>query len=464
MSAPTSYRQLATYIRELREESLELYEIALEACQDHELEALLATWQLSAHRGQLREHAPEPDRPIWLVQAGRGFGKTRCASEYALDTCEDWGPAFRGILCNKTIGDVRDVMIDGASGLKACAERRGYSIKYIPSQSKVVHPCGGVFYLCSSEQPEKPRGYQSNFIWGDEIAAWRHAIQTFDNLMYGWRLPVKGGRPLMCLTTTPRPNPIMFRLARDPVLKDQITITRGRTIDNQRNLDATTVAVLLSVYDGTRSGRQELDGELLETFGAVVEQDVIAEHRLAVAPELSRRVVALDPSITANEDSDAAGIVVVGSDDREAPHGYLLDDRSLEQATFNMWARRSVEAFDDWNCDCIVAEVNQGGGGIREAIDVAAVQISQERGRTIIPPVRSIWAKESKKARAEPIGALYERGRIHHVGQFREAEKELTSWVPGMDSPNRMDALVHGFAHLLLGDKPEVGPISTYFS
>lgn len=461
MSAPIQLREAALLLRDIRAQSEEAFEEALGDLSDREISDIAKCWQLYAHKSQLR---PNDGKPIWLVNAGRGYGKTRGASEYSLDTCEDWGPAFRGILCSKTIGDVRDVMIEGESGLQACAARRGYEIRYIPSQSKVVHPSGGIFHLCSSEQPEKPRGYQSNFIWGDEIAAWRNATQTYDNLMYGWRLPVPNARPLQVLTTTPRPNPIMFRLVRDKNWAKRITITVGRTAENRANLAPDAVELLEAVYLGTRLGRQELDGELLESFGAVVEQDTIAEFRVNTPPELTRRVVALDPSITAEEDSDEAGIVVVGCDDQRSPHGYLLDDCSLPMATFGMWARQSVIAFLDYDCDCIVAEVNQGGGGIVEAIDIAAAQIGKELGREIVVPVRSIWARESKKARAEPIGALYERGRIHHVGHFRQAEKELTGWIPGMESPNRMDAIVHGFAHLLLGEKPDVGPISTYFT
>ena len=281
-------------------------------------------------------------------------------------------------------------MLEGESGLIACATRRGYTVRYIPSQSKVVHPGGGVFYLCSSKQPDKPRGYQSNYIWGDEIAAWRNAIQTFDNLMYGWRLPCPLGQPIMVLTTTPRPNPIMFRLVRDEALQDLVMITRGKTSDNRENLAPGTVAILESVYKGTRLGRQELDGELLEIFGALLSQDIIHKFRLNSAPELARRIVALDPSIDSKEESDAAGIVVLGSDFQDTPNGYLLDDRSLEQAKFSMWARASVEAFVEWDCDCVVAEINQGGGGIIEAIDIAAVEVGEEIGRELVVPVRSV--------------------------------------------------------------------------
>ncbi len=245
----------------------------------------------------------------------------------------------------------------------------------------------------------------------------------------------------------------------------RVTVTYGRTLDNRDNLDEDTVDTLLSVYEGTRFGRQELDGELLESFGALLDEDTIHQFRVSTPPELSRTIVSLDPSITATEESDAAGILVLGADDQETPHGYVLDDRTLESATFGQWAEASVKAFLDYDADYIVAEINQGGGGIEEAIQVAASHAAERLGlRELVVPVHTVWARKSKRARAEPVSALYERGRIHHVGVFKDLEKEWSGWMPGMESPNRMDACVHGFTNLLLGDRPEVGPISSYWS
>lgn len=424
-----------------------------------ELQDLLSCWQLYARDSQLR---PAGSKPIWLRMAGRGEGKTRSAAEETLDVCEDWGDQARIILCSKTLSDVRGVMIRGESGLEACAKRRGYEVSYVANHKTVYHPSGAQMFLTTAEKPNDVRGPQCNYFWGDEISSWRNAIETFDNLMFAWRLPAPGGKKGV-LTTTPKPNPIMFRLAKDEAFSQHVTISRGRTQDNAANLASDTLSLLESVYLGTRIGRQEMDGELLATLGTTVTQDVIHQHRVWSAPDLARRVVALDPSIDDKDDSDAAGIVVVGSDAQQHPHGYLLADYSMEQATFSMWARRAVEAFVTHNCDCIVAEVNQGGSGVVEAIQVAAESISQELEREVVVPVRSIWARESKRARAEPVGALYERGRLHHVGYFTSAEKELTTWLPGMDSPNILDAIVHGFSHLLLGDGAKVGPIGAYY-
>lgn len=458
MSAPI--REASRLLYHLRtEQGWSAVESALSGCSDDEVDLLTRCWQLWARPSQLR---PRNCKPIWLRQAGRGEGKTRSAAEERLDRVEDWGSAYRGILCSKTIGDVRDVMIHGESGLVACARRRGREIRYVANRAVVEFWNGAIAYVLSSEKPDKPRGYQSNDIWGDEIAAWMNPVDMLNNLLFGWRLPVPDGwQPTATFTTTPKPNPIMYMLARSPQYSDKVTISYGRMRDNAENLAAATVDLLESIYKGTRLGRQELDGELLETFGAIVDQDTIHKYRVRQAPPLGRRIVSLDPSITAKEDSDAAGIVVLGSDEQTPPDAYLLADYTLEQATFKQWARQTCLAFVEYGCDCVVAEVNQGGGGIAETIQTEAEQLSKELGREIVIPVRSVWAKESKHARAEPVGALYERGRIHHVGHFEFVESEFTGWLPGMPSPNRMDAVVHGVAHLLLGDKT-VGPLGAY--
>ncbi len=436
------------------------------------------TWELMARPSQLR---PENCRPIWMRVCGRGEGKTRAAAENQLNYGEDWGETLKGTLCSKTYGDVRDVMIEGESGMMACAERRGYKLRFDTSRGKLSHPSGACWYVATAEKKEGSRGYQSNSMWLDEIAAWAptKAIDCLDNLMFGWRLPtpvckVCGGKhPLTCpycdenglqqpiidITTTPRPCPVMFKLIKDEAFRGEVTVVRGRTEDNKANLNPVSYQALMNLYKGTSKGRQELDGELLDILGPLIDQDTIHKHRLKRAPELYRKVVSLDPCVTAKEESDAAGLVLVGSD---ADDAYVLDDQTLETATFKEWGRKTVETFDAWDADAVVAEINQGGTGIVEQIQTSAEALSQEMGREIIVPVRPVWAKASKKARAEPVGALYERGRIHHVGIFEQLERELTNWIPGMPSPDRMDALVHGVWHLLLADSPIAGPLSKY--
>lgn len=455
MSAPIGDVQA---IRAIAEELLELDREAF----DEQLAALPASvagrvarcWQLKRQPHQVR---PADCRPIHLRQMGRGAGKTHAAANDVLDRCEDWGPAMTGVLISKTIGDVRDVMIKGRGGLLAQAQARGYACRYIANQGVVEHPRGAKLFLMTCESPEESRGYESNLIWWDEIAACRNTIEIFDNLLPGWRLPVPGGgSPEMVITTTPKPCPIMHRLIKDEVLRELVTVTRASTFDNTANLNATTLAILRSVYKGTTLGRQELLGELLAGKGAIWTAETIAKSRIHhIDPTtLDRRVVSLDPSITSKDTSDAAGIVVVGADALDHPHAYVFDDRTQEQATWPQWGRETILAALEWNADTIVAETNQGGEGILEQLASSMEECGLTRDAI---EVKGVWAVKSKRARAEPVGSLYERGRVHHVGDFDALEREMVSWLPGADSPNRMDALVHGVTHLLLGEHVPLG-------
>ncbi len=439
---------------------------------------LTKCWELYARPNQLRT----PDcKPIWARICGRGEGKTRSASENQLNYAEDWGATLIGTLCSKTYSDVRDVMIEGESGMIACAERRGYKLRFDRSRGLLRHPNGACWYVATSEKPDGSRGYQSNSMWFDEIAAWpiNTAIDTLDNLMMGWRLPTPPCKvceskhpktcphcdehgnqfPIIDITTTPKPCPVMFKIMRDEVFSQQVTAVGGKTSDNEANLNPIAYRANMALYEGTRKGRQELDGELLDIIGPMIDQDTVHDHRVKRAPEMDRIVVALDPCVTAKDTSDAAGIVVVGMRGDDA---FILEDSTLETATYKQWGAATVEAFDRWNADAVVAEINQGGTGIVEQIEASAEALSEVLGREVIVPVHPVWATSGKKARAEPIGALYERGRIHHVGHFKLLEKEITGWIPGMPSPDRMDALVWGVWHLLLSDSAVAGPLSRY--
>jgi phage terminase large subunit-like protein len=445
-------------IRAAAEELLELPREEFDACMETlDPAAALAIsrcWQLHRLPHQRR---PVDCRPIWLLMMGRGAGKTRTAAEETLDLCEEWGAQLDGVLISKTIGDVRDVMIKGRSGLLACARARGYSCEYIANQKLVKHPTGAHFKVMTCEEPEESRGHQSNFIWWDEIAACRHTIEIWDNLFQTWRLPVPGGgAPQMILTTTPRPSPIMHRLVMDDIWRPQVTITKGSTFDNQSNLNEMYIAVATAVYTGTTLGRQELMGELLPGKGAIWLAESIHQNRIHHIDhhELDRRIVSLDPSITSKDTSDAAGIIVVGADALDHPHAYVFDDRTLEQAAWPAWGKATILAALEWDCDAIVAETNQGGEGISEQLASSMEECGLTRDAI---PIRTVWATKSKRARAEPVGSLYERGRVHHVGDFPQLEREMVSWLPGAPSPNRMDALVHGVTHLLLGERISAG-------
>lgn len=448
-------RELALEIKASVESGASFDDICFEL-DSRTLMELTSCWQLHARHNQIR---PKLSKPVWMVSAGRGFGKTRLAAEETLDICEDWGKSASIVIASKTIADVRKVMIGGESGLVACAERRGYQMRYVPSHSMVYHPGGGVLYLVTAEKPDMARGLQCNYFWLDEVSSWQNAVETFNNILFSWRLPCPGGKRGI-ITTTPKPNPITQLLFKK--MDEQVTLTFGATRDNADNLDSGTVDLLESLYQGTKLGRQELEGELLEGMGACVDLDTIHKFRRDKEPaDIVRRIVSLDPSITGEEESDEAGIFVLGVDGQPVQDAFILADYTLDTASWSEWARATVQAFVDFDCDCVIAEVNQGGHGVLEAIQVEATKMSQELGREIVVPVRPIWAKKSKKARAEPVGALYERGRVHHVGLYPKLEEELTEWIPGMPSPNRMDAVVHGVSHLLLGDK-QIGPIGAY--
>lgn len=435
---------------------------ALESLSFTQLDQLSRCWHLAAHEAQLR---PDDGRAIHLHVGGRGAGKSRGGAEDALDVLEDFGAMFRGQLVSKRFTDVQDVMIKGPSGLLACARRRGYELTYHRGDQAVRHPSGAEFKIFSAEQPEGPRGYECNYAWLDEIAAWQEtkAIECFDNVLFSWRAKTPiGTQPLMRITTTPRPNPIMFRLLRERAFVDRIALTHSTTHENAANLSAETYATLVELYDGTSKGRQELMGELLDIAGALIDLDTVHRNRVKTAPDLSRIIVSVDPAVTSKRESDATGIVVVGKGYETPAHAYVLADRTVERAKWSAWGRRVVETFVTWGADAVVAEVNQGGEGIEEQIKTSAEAYSEEIGREIVVPVINVWAKQSKRARAEPIGALYERGRVRHVGVHAHLEKELASWVPGMPSPDRMDALVHGVWNLLLADLATLGPIARY--
>lgn len=413
---------------------------------------VLECWQWLAHDYQIRP----ADAPIWLLNGGRGSGKTRSAAEDMLDCEELWGPDFVGVLCSKTLKDVRKVQIHGPSGLRACSERRGKPIRYRRSDAEVCLPHGGVCHIVSSEKPDDSRGLNSNYVWGDEVSSWRNGPEIVSNLILGCRITPPEGQPLCVFSTTPKPNETMLMLLRDERWAKYVRMTTGSTFANADNLDARTLELYRGLYEGTRIGQQELDGLLLEGAGALVSIETIDAFRVNTVPELVDVVVSLDPSIWAVgkgiREPDPAGLCVVGVDARG--HAYVIEAFELPGAKFSVWARAAVALARQHNASRIVAEVNQGGGGIVEAIDLACEEIGYHY--KVVP----VWARESKVARAEPIAALCEKGRVHHVGVFRELEKQLTTWLPGQDSPNALDAWSQGIAHLLLA--PQAGPLSAY--
>lgn len=458
-------RDAARILYELRQrEGWPALEEAFSSCTDEEIDAVTRCWQFIAHDYQIRP----ADVALWFIMAGRGSGKTRAGAEDTLDISEDWGPDYKGLLCNKTSADVRDVQIYGSSGLVACARRRGYTVTYVANRRRVYFPGGGEALVISSDAEEAIRGPEFNHLWADEIAKWHNPIKVWQEQI-DLALRVKapdGGPPRATITSTPkRASPIIrFLLKSIP----GIHVTTAHTDDNLENLSADAVKRMKATLEGTNLGRQELGGEFIDTIGATVSQEIIHEFRVRRPPDLGRVVISFDPAIEDDEDADDHGIIAIGEDRKSPADAYVLDDWTLSQADPDTAARAVVKCALKWNASEILVEKNQGGKWItshlRIAMETLSKELSETNGRTmrIAIPIVGVWAKQAKEVRAEPVGALYEKGRVHHVQVHPELERELTKWVPGARSPNRLDALVHGVTHFLLGDESEIGPLGSY--
>lgn len=335
-----------------------------------------------------------------------------------------------------TSADCREVLIEGESGLLNVFPPEQRPI-YQPSLRRITFQNGAIATYYSAEEPERLRGPQHQSCWLDEIAVYPEPQLLWDNLQFGLRL---GTHPRVIATTTPKPQKFLRNLAAAP----GTIITRGSTFDNSANLPPVVLDRFRQVYGGTRIGRQELQGEMLEEAeGALWNRQRIEELRVRSAPELARIVVAIDPAVTSGPSSDETGIVVCGHG--VDGHGYVLADWTCRLPP-DQWAARAVQAFDKWNADRVIVEVNQGGDMCENVL------------RTVrkLLPIKQIHASKGKTTRAEPISALYEQGRVHHVGGFDALEDEQCNFTIPLSgpSPNRVDAVVWAFSELLI--KPEV--------
>lgn len=393
--------------------------------------------------------------------AGRGFGKTRTGAEWVLERVR--GGARRVALVAPTAADARDTMVEGEAGILRCAHPAERPL-YEPSKRRLTFPNGAVATCFAAEKPERLRGPQHDTAWCDELCAWKYPQATWDMLAYGLRL----GDPRVCVTTTPRPIPTLKDILRDVATR----ITRGSTYDNAANLAARFLARLKRKHEGTRLGRQELFAELLEdTPGALWTLALFERNRVAAAPDLSRVVVAVDPQASAPPDEDAdadvappgaeTGIVAAGVDPRG--EGYVLADRSGRLSPAE-WGERAVLLHDELRADCIVGEVNNGGAMVEHVVTTAAEKLYRDgwKGRdgkvrkrpTPRVAFRSVHASRGKETRAEPIAALDEQGRVHHVGALSALEDQCSTWVPGGRSPDRLDARVWALSVLMLEEAP----------
>jgi phage terminase large subunit-like protein len=323
-------------------------------------------------------------------------------------------------------------MIEGESGLLAICPPWSRPV-YEPSRQQLRWPNGAIATLCSADAPERLRGPQHDTFWADELCAWRAAEYAWNMLLLGLRL---GTDPRGIITTTPRPIPLYKALLQDPT----VVVTVSSTLRNAPNLAPEFLSEIISRYQGTHLGRQELEAELVEDAeGALWRREWIDRARVPVAPVLAEIVVALDPAVSGTADAHETGIVVAGRDRRG--HVYVLDDCSLRSSPHE-WARRAVAAYHTHDAHQIVAEGNQGGELVRltlQTVDETA-------------PIEIVHASHGKKTRAEPVAALYEQGRVHHVGTFGSLEDQLCFWdaTSGEISPDRRDALVWAVTQLVV--------------
>jgi len=409
-----------------------------------EIESWLTDWEQFAHPHQCAPPDP-PDGPpwtTWLILGGRGSGKTRAGAEWvraaALGRLPG-GALGRIALVGETFADVRDVMVEGVSGLLAIhprSERPEWQV----SRRRLQWPNGAVAQLFSAEDPEALRGPQFAAAWADELAKWRQAEATFDMLQFGLRL---GEWPRQVITTTPRPTPLLKRLIADK----RTALTRARTDVNARHLAPGFLDAVVARYAGTRLGRQELDGELIEDRpDALWTREVIERCREDVSPPLARIVVAVDPPASIGRRADACGLVAAGRDAEGGVH--VLADETVAGLSPAGWAAKAIALWRRLEADALVVEVNQGGEMAR--------QVLREVDGTV--PVTAVRASRGKWLRAEPVAALYEQGRVRHAGIFPALEDEMCDF--GLDglssgrSPDRLDALVWAIASLAFAGGP----------
>ncbi len=417
----------------------------LSGFSDDECEYFLHSWWLW---GRANQFPPVANWYCWLVLAGRGFGKTRMGVEW-IKTCVEGNSPLSApenapqhiALIAQTQADGRDVIIEGESGFLANCHP-DFRPKYEISKRRLVWPNGIIAHLYSADEPDQLRGPQHHLAWGDELAKWKNGEECWSNLLFGLRL---GKTPRVMVTTTPRPIPLLQRIIADP----ETSITRGSTQDNASNLSPVFLQQITRLYEGTRLGRQELDGELLEdVVGALWSLDGIDRDRAKRPQELVRIVVAVDPPVSQKDTSDACGIIVAGKDAKG--HIYILADRSQKGLSPLGWAKEALRAYKDFSADRLVAEVNNGG-------DLVETLLRQLDEAVSYKPVH---ATRGKILRAEPVAALYERALVHHTQPMKELEHEMCHFTGsvGEKSPDRLDAMVWAVTDLALGkvSKPRI--------
>lgn len=367
--------------------------------------------------------------------AGRGWGKSRTGAEWVKE--QVYAGHKRIALLAPTAADTRDTVIEGESGLLSVFPP-SQRPRYEPSKRRVTFHTGAIATAYSADEPERLRGPQSDAAWIDELAAFNHPRDALDMLMFGLRL---GKDPRAIVTTTPKP----LQVIRDLVASYSTCVTRGSTYDNRPNLAPAFFEQILSRYEGTRVGEQEIRGVLLDEFeGALWTRDMIESSRTRSVPEMTKTVVAVDPAVSASDSSDFTGLAVCGlGEDGKA---YVLYSISVKLSP-DGWAKRAVGLYHEYECAAIVAEKNQGGAMVESTLRT-------QDGRV---PIKLVHATKGKRLRAEPVAALFEQERAKLAGSFETLELQMSTYLgePGEDSPDELDAMVYGLQELMLDTSPQ---------
>jgi phage terminase large subunit-like protein len=395
----------------------------------------------------------------WMVRAGRGWGKTRVGGEFVRGEVEA-GRAGRVALVARTAADARDVMVEGESGILAISPP-WFRPKYEPSKRRLTWPNGAIATLYSAEQPDLLRGPQHDLAWCDELAAWSRLQETWDNLQFGLRL---GIRPRVIITTTPR----SLKFLKDIEAEPDTVVRTGSTYANRDNLAPSFFTRITRTYEGTRLGQQEIEALILDDNPNALWKAIWIESKRITVPEflehhaanIIRAVVAIDPATSEDPDNAETGIVctaygLCSCNGKVEEHGYVLEDVSGHLAA-RAWALAAGQLYQARRADRVIAETNQGGNLVESNL--------QANAETRNLAYKGVHAKDGKKLRAEPIAAIYEQRRVHHVGVFRLLETQMTQWNPkeiNKPSPDRLDAAVHGFTELMLEPKTPAAPTFT---
>ena len=403
------------------------------------MEGLRYAWPFWARPSQL---PPAGDWFTWMIRKGRGAGKTRTGAEWVIQRArKGYGPIA---LVGQTVADVRDTMIELGESSILKVSPPDFMPVYEPSKRRIIWPNGVVGVTYSGDRPDQLRGPQHATIWSDELAKWKYPEEAYDNMILGLRV---GNDPKHLITTTPRPISIIRKIAKDP---STIDVT-GSTFENIANLSERFINEVIRMYSGTRLGLQELYGVILEdTEGALWTLGQIEENRIREAPNLVRIGVGVDPKAKEKANSET-GIVIAGIDANR--DGYVLGDYSIGGLP-DQWANQVIKAYNDFDADLIIAEINQGGDMVTSTIQNARDKEDNKIGVGV--PIYTVHASRGKQTRAEPISMFYSQGRVHHVGKIAGLEDQMTTWIPDESpSPDRVDALVWVLTALMIPQVPK---------